>query len=100
MHRLARKCVLMVAFVSFLAMVIGLFTMLHLSSHKNHQEHAPDQCSICQQLLTMKKGFLSQSDLKIGYSVQFKHYNLPHHVTFIERLYFQTFSARPPPEAS
>ena len=100
MHCLARKSVLMIAIVSFLAMVTGLITILHLLSHKNHQEHAFDHCSICQQLLTMQKGFSSQPQPKIGYTCEFKHYNVPLYITFIERPYFQTFSPRPPPEAS
>ena len=100
MHCLARKSVLMLAIVSLLAMVTGLITTLHLLSQKNHHEHDPDHCSICQQLLTVQKEFSSQPEPKIVYINQFKHYNVSLYVTFIERPYFQTFSPRPPPEAS
>jgi hypothetical protein len=100
MHCLFRKSVLMLAITSFLAMTTGLITKLHLSSQKDHQEHDPDRCSICKQLLTVQKGLPSQSESKIGYTDQFEHYNVPYYITFVERPYFQTFSARPPPEAS
>lgn len=100
MHCLARKSVLMLATVSFLAMVTGLITMLHLLNEENHQEHGPDHCSICQQLLTVQKGFSSQQEPKIGYTKQIEYYKVPLYVTFIGRPYFQTFSPRPPPETS
>jgi hypothetical protein len=100
MYCLARKSVLMLAIVSFLAMVTGLITTLHLLSHENLKEHSPDRCSICQQLLTVQKGFPSQPEPRIGYTNQFKYYNVPLYVTFIERPYFQTFGPRPPPETS
>lgn len=100
MRCLVRKSVLVLTIISFLAMTTGLISTLHLSSQKNHQEHDSDHCSICQQLLTMPKGFPSQPEPKIGDTDRFEYYAVPHYVTFVKRLYLQPFNPRPPPEAS
>jgi len=100
MHCLFRKGILVLVIVSFLAMVTGLITTLHFLSRENHQEHGPDDCAICQQLLTIKKGFSYQPEPKVDYTDQFKHYDVTHYVFFIEQIYLQTFNARPPPEVS
>lgn len=100
MRCLIRKIFLILAIVSFLAVVTGLISALHLSSHKNHQGHGSDHCSICQQLLTMPKGFSLQPEPKIGDTDQFERYTVPHYVTFIKQPYLKPFNPRPPPEAS
>jgi hypothetical protein len=100
MHNLARQIVLVLAIVSFLAMVTGLISVLHISSQKCPEEHDSAHCPICQQLLTMQGGFVSNPEQKIDDIDQFEYCILPCNAIFIERRHIQPFGPRPPPEAS
>ena len=97
MYQLARNSILILATISFLAMVTGLTLTLHLSSYKHHGNRDSDHCLTCQQLSTALKEFALEPEPKLYDADHFKHYVQFYPATYIQRLYRQPFNPRPPP---
>ena len=67
----ARKNVLILATVSFVAMVTGVSLQLHLLSQDRPDEHDFAHCSMCQQLLTAPTKFIQEPQFKLPDAAQF-----------------------------
>jgi hypothetical protein len=63
--RLARKAVLVLMTLCFVAMVTGVSVRLHWLSRDHLEEHDFDHCSICQQLLSASGKFIPGPQLSL-----------------------------------
>jgi len=95
----ARKSVLLVMAISFVAMVTGISLQLHFSSRDHRHGHDPDKCSICQQLLTVPGKFIAEPETKLpdsdppGNNTEF------HSQSCEISFHVEPFGPRPPPRA-
>jgi hypothetical protein len=97
--RLTRKCVFVIAVVSFLAMTTGLIQQLHLLSHNHPHEHDVDNCLICQQLVALGK-FYSQTPPVPENIVQLEYVLDYCPETLFVSSQPKPFNSRPPPSVS
>jgi len=99
LDRLARKCVLTLAIICFVAMTTGVTLQLHLLSDTHPEEHDSEHCSICQQLLIAPGKFLLEPELTVEISSQIECCIDFHSTICIKQFHHQQFDPRPPPAA-
>jgi len=95
--RLARKCVLTLAIICFVAMTTGVTLQLHLLSDTHPEEHDSKHCSICQQLLISPGKFILEPEPAIEMGGQIECYVNFHSAIYIKQFHHQQFNPRPPP---
>jgi hypothetical protein len=98
LERLARKCVFVIAVVSFVAVTTGLTQQLHILSHEHPHEHDVDNCLVCQQLIALGK-FYSETHPVLDNIILFE-YILDYYTdTLLIFSQPKPFDCRPPPLA-
>lgn len=97
MHPVARKYVLLVMVVSFIAVFSGISLYVHLSNHDHHEDHDSDDCSVCQHLLNNQNKFTLEPESGVPGTISFENYAvIPPHI-YITTFYHNPFSPRAPP---
>jgi len=93
----ARKSVLVLMAVSFVAMVTGITLQLHLLSQDHQHEHDSDECSVCQHFLTAPGKFTQGPESQLPGADSLRSCaELPLH-TCITAFHRTPFSPRAPP---
>jgi len=92
-----RRNALILATVSFVAMVTGVSLQLHLLSQDHSGAHDFDHCSICQQLLTAPGKFIREPESRLPETDLFENDAVfPLHVHVIA-FHHNPFGPRSPP---
>jgi hypothetical protein len=93
----ARRSVLMVVTISFVAMVTNVSLQLHLLGHDHQREHDSDKCSVCQHFLSADGKFMlrPESELPVAYPLK-SNAEFPLQIC-VAAFHHNPFSPRAPP---